>query len=187
MKRQSHDKRLISQASSARRESIYAKNPGVTHDTAQADPCHSQPHSDLMASFVDPATGGMTTDRTVHRFLLVNLGDDALAVKLSTWQKWIGITVIGGIIMLSWSDLVSLWLEIMEVDKQLLDHCSITWVPAPEGVAMAIAAAVKDVMLKPMSRAQGAKWLRQEARSFGSAQVNATTLSLTSYTQNQPV
>ena len=66
MKRQSHDKRLISQASSARRESIYAENPGVTHDTAQADPCHSQPHSDLMASFVVP-TDHPTTTTCVER------------------------------------------------------------------------------------------------------------------------
>ena len=55
------------------------------------------------------------------------------------------MTVIGGIIMLSWSDLLSLWLEIMEVDKLLLDHCSMTWVPAPEEVAKAIAAAIKNV------------------------------------------
>ena len=66
MKRQSHDKRLISQASSARRESIYAENPGVTHDTAQADLCHSQPHSDLMASFVVP-TDHPTTTTCVER------------------------------------------------------------------------------------------------------------------------
>ena len=32
MKKQSRDKTTISQASSARRESIYAENPGVTHD-----------------------------------------------------------------------------------------------------------------------------------------------------------
>ena len=67
-----------------------------------------------------------------------------------------GITVIGGITMVSWSDLVSLWLEVMEVDRPLLDNCSITWVPAPEGVAKAMAAAVKNVILNPMSREQGA-------------------------------
>ena len=99
-----------------------------------------------MASFVDPSTGGKTTDRAVHLFRLFNLGDDALTDKLSTWQPWVGISVIGGITMMSWSDLVSLWLEVMEVDKPLLDRCSITWVPAPEDVAKAIAAAVKNVI-----------------------------------------
>ena len=97
-----------------------------------------------------------------------------------------GITVIGGITMVSWSDLVSLWLEVMEVDRPLLDNCSITWVPAPEGVAKAMAAAVKNVTLNPMSRAQGAKWLRQEARSFNSEQINATTLSLTGVIERDP-
>ena len=82
-----------------------------------------------MASFVDPSTGGKTTDHAVHLFRLLNLGDEALTDKLSTWQPWVGVTVIGGITMMSWSDLVSLWLEVMEVDKPLLDHCSITWVP----------------------------------------------------------
>ena len=95
-----------------------------------------------MASFVDPSTGGKTTDHVVHLFRLLNLGDEALTDKLSTWQQWVGVTVIGGITMISWSGLVSLWLEVMEVDKPLLDRCSITWVPAPEDVAKAIAAAV---------------------------------------------
>ena len=139
-----------------------------------------------MASFVDPSTGGKTTDRTVHLFRFVNLGDDALAVKLSTWQQWVGIKVIGGITVLSWSDLVSLWLEIMEVCKQLLDRCSVTWVPAPEAVAKAIASAIENVILKPMTRAQGAKWLRQEARSFGSEQIDANTLSLTGVIRRDP-
>ena len=91
---------------------IYPRQkPGRHHGTAQADLSDSQPHSDLMASFVDPSTGGKTTDRTVHLFRLLNLGDDALTDKLSTWQQWVGIKVIGGITVLSWSDLVSLWLE----------------------------------------------------------------------------
>ena len=91
-----------------------------------------------------------------HLFRYLNLGDEVLTDKLSTWQPWVGMTVIGGITMVSWSDSVSLWLEVMEVDRPLLDNCSITWVPAPEGVAKAMAAAVKNVILNPMSREQGA-------------------------------
>ena len=58
--------------------------------------------------------------------------------------------------------------------------------PSPEAVAKAMAAAVKNVILNPMSRAQGAKWLRQEARSFGSEQIDATTLSLTGVIRRDP-
>ena len=61
-----------------------------------------------MASFVDPSTGGKTTDPMTHRFRYMNLGDEALTDKLSTWQPWVGVTVIGSITMVSWSDFVSL-------------------------------------------------------------------------------
>ena len=59
-------------------------------------------------------------------------------------------------------------------------------VPSPEAVAKAMAAAVKNVILNPMSRAQGAKWLRQEARSFDKEQVNAVTLTLTNVISRDP-
>ena len=49
-----------------------------------------------------------------------------------------------------------------------------------------MAAAVKNVTLNPMSRAQGAKWLRQEARSFNSEQIKAATLSPTDVIERDP-
>ena len=59
--------------------------------------CGSQPHSDHMASFVDPSTGGKTTDPMAHRFRYMNFGDEVLTDKLSIWQPWVGMTVLGGI------------------------------------------------------------------------------------------
>ena len=55
MKRQSHDKRLISQASSARRESIYAKNPGVTIVKGLECPYKECIHSESLEAEADNA------------------------------------------------------------------------------------------------------------------------------------
>ena len=46
-----------------------------------------------IASFVDPATGHVTTDPDVHQYRWLALVDPQVAEYITSWQKWIETTL----------------------------------------------------------------------------------------------
>ena len=132
-----------------------------------------------MAYFVDPRTGLTTTDPRVHGFLWIATGDPELTELLTIWQNWLKTTLaINGMVMLSYTDILTLYSEIMLVSQAAAERPFIPEPPGPVAAIRGLRSAIFEDKPQVMNRAQGAKYLSLRQRSFTSEQTTACTLQL---------
>ena len=130
-----------------------------------------------MASFVDPATGHVTTDPGVHGFRWLVPGDPLVTERFTLWQDWVETTLgNNGLTLLNYTDCVVLYAEVLLVAPSAAFSSIIAAAPSPSAVFRGLLAALGEDKPKLMNRAQGAKYLMHKKRSFTGAQTLACTL-----------